>query len=130
MKKNLILKAALLTLVLGAQATVFACTVSITNDIANPVQVVEKEGKYSKIIMPGQTKQVGSTQFHANFYLFEQINDDFVLKYTVDQAACNLEQHQDISVTDIMNNTGNVVEFFTVTPASASANDKPCCHHH
>lgn len=129
MKTNLVLKATLLTLVLGTQASIFACTVSITNDIANPILIVEKENKYMQEIMPGQTEQVGSTEYHANFYLSEKINNKWVPRYTVDQAACNLEKHQDISVTDIINNTGNVAEFFTVMPANAPASDKPCCHH-
>lgn len=131
MNKNLVLKTALLTLILGVQASIFACTVSITNDTANPVLVVgQKEGNYAQVINPGLTEQVGSTKFHAHFNLFEQVNNEFILKYTVDQAACNLAQHQDITVTEIINNTGDVAEFFTVTPASAPAADsKPCCHH-
>jgi hypothetical protein len=129
MNKNLLVKLAALALVLGAQAGVFACTVSITNDITNPVQVVEKEGKYAQMIMPNQSKQVGSTKFHANFYLFEMVNNEMILRYTVDQAACNLAKHQDITVTEIMNNTGDVAEYFTVTPANAPADVKPCCQH-
>lgn len=125
----MVLKATLLMLILGAQGSINTCTVNITNDIANPILVVEKENKYSKIIMPNQTKLIGDKAFHANFNLFEQINDEFTLRYTVDQALCNLEKHQDITVTDIINNTGNVAEFFTVTPATASSDVKPCCQH-
>lgn len=132
MKKNLTLKTVLLTLVLGAQASVFACTVSITNDTTNPVLVVgQKEGNYAQVILPGKTEHVGNPKFHAHFNVFEQINNEFVLKYIVDQAACNLAKHQDITITEIMNNTGDVAEFFTVTPANepTSADVKPCCQH-
>lgn len=131
MNKNLLLKLAGLTLILAAQASIFACTVSITNDITNPILVVgKKEGNYAQVIMPGHTEQVGSSKFHAHFDLFEQINGEFVLKYQVDQAACNLAKHQDITVTEIMNNTGDVAEFFTVKQAAPASSDaKPCCQH-
>lgn len=116
-------------LVLGAQAGVFACTVSITNDTTNPVLVVGRnEGNYAQVIMPNHTEQVGSSKFHAHFNLFEQVNGEFVLKYMVDQAACNLAKHQDITVTEIMNNTGDVAEFFTVNQATPASSDAmPCC---
>jgi hypothetical protein len=127
--KNFILKTIAVVLALATQVSIFACTVSITNDISNPIQVVEKEGKYAVMIMPGKTKEIGSKAFHANFYLYEMMNDEWVLRYTVDQASCNLEKHQDITVTDVINNTGNVEEFFTVIQAGAAENIKPCCQH-
>lgn len=128
MKKNILLKATMMMLILGMQAGLYACSVTITNDAKNPVLLVEKEGKYAQMVMPNQTEDIGSSAFHANFYLFEQVNNKFIIRYTVDQASCNLEKHQDITVTEIMNNTGDVAEYFTVTSAAAPTNEKPCCH--
>jgi hypothetical protein len=126
---NKVFKQLMVILVLGVQSSIFACSVTLTNDIENPVQVVEKENKYDPVeIEPNETRLIGSNEYHANFYLYESIDNEWVLKYIVDQVSCSGTGNQDIMVTDIINNTGNIAEHFTVTTANEMA-PAPCCNH-